>query len=52
MATIGNCNIMAPNPYPRIFFEMHAMTSSWAMELTKKVIIRATGLEKCDNEEK
>lgn len=37
-ATMGNCDICAANPYPRSFFVMQPMTSSWPNALTRKVI--------------
>ena len=52
MAIIGSWSIMARKPYPRSFFVMQLITSSWKIELTRKVMNMATGLEKCDREEK
>jgi hypothetical protein len=40
---MGSWSIIARNPYPRSFFVMQLMTSSWKMELTRKVMNIATG---------
>jgi hypothetical protein len=45
--TIGNWLICAINPYPRIFFVIHAITISCPIALIKKVMRVAIGRPIC-----